>query len=82
MLEFDRVFSKLFKCRQPETPPRGRFWTLTSFSLLMEAMGQRLLDFSQPFDVTMLDQVVHTSHSGGPEVRSKEMATVCPAICA
>ena len=52
-------------------------------SLLMEAMGQRLLDFGQPFDVTMLDQVVHTFHSGGPEVReeNKEMAYCLPAIC-
>ena len=82
MLEFDRAGSSQSFSSAANQRHRGRFWTLTSFSLLMEAMGQRLLDFSQPFDVTMLDQVVHTFHSGGPEVRSKEMATVCPAICA
>lgn len=78
MLEFDRVFLKAFQVPpQPETANRGRFWTLASFSLLMEAMGQRLLDFSQPFDVTMLDQVVHTFHSGGPEVRREQGDGYC-----
>ena len=45
----------------------------------MEAAGQKLLDFSQPFDVALLDQVVNTFHSGGPEVRARNRLA-CPAL--